>query len=136
MNLILTKRLPDQVDFGLIYGAISLLAILMGRFLSIPSLVPSCVFKGLTGIPCPTCGATRAVVCLSHGDVVGAVIMNPMAALAELFAVFLFFYCLTSRALHAPQVGVVVSEKEKDTMRYGFIALVAANWCYLILVCR
>jgi len=36
-----------------------------------------CLFKQLTGIPCPSCGSTRSVLSLLRGDVTGALIWNP-----------------------------------------------------------
>ncbi|OAI40742.1 hypothetical protein AYO40_04340 [Planctomycetaceae bacterium SCGC AG-212-D15] len=29
---------------------------------------PLCVWKAVTGKPCPGCGTTRALCCLTHGD--------------------------------------------------------------------
>lgn len=37
-----------------------------------------CPLKRLTGIPCPTCGATRAVLTLVQGQFVGALQINPL----------------------------------------------------------
>ena len=36
-----------------------------------------CLFKQLTGIPCPSCGSTRSVLSLLSGDLTGALIWNP-----------------------------------------------------------
>lgn len=36
-----------------------------------------CAFKQATGVPCPTCGGTRAVKCLLRLDLVGAWNYNP-----------------------------------------------------------
>jgi Protein of unknown function (DUF2752) len=44
----------------------------------VPSL-PVCVFKGVTGLPCPLCGGTRATHALLRGDFAGAVYLNAAA---------------------------------------------------------
>lgn len=38
-----------------------------------------CVFRSLTGIPCPTCGATRAIFSLFTLDIRGYFYYHPMA---------------------------------------------------------
>jgi len=37
-----------------------------------------CLFKLITGIDCPTCGITRSLIYLFHGDITNAVRMNPL----------------------------------------------------------
>lgn len=38
---------------------------------------PSCLFRALTGLSCPTCGMTRAFQAAAHGDISGALGLNP-----------------------------------------------------------
>ena len=40
-----------------------------------------CAFRGLTGIPCPGCGGTRALLHLAKGDISGCIELNPSAPL-------------------------------------------------------
>jgi hypothetical protein len=40
-------------------------------------LPESCGFKRLTGLGCPGCGLTRSVICLVHGNFLGAWDFNP-----------------------------------------------------------
>jgi Protein of unknown function (DUF2752) len=37
----------------------------------------ACPLRSTTGIPCPFCGMTRAVVAAVHGDVIGSLRFNP-----------------------------------------------------------
>ncbi len=39
---------------------------------------PPCVFHAATGLYCPGCGITRGLHALVHGDVPGALAMNPL----------------------------------------------------------
>jgi hypothetical protein len=49
------------------------------------SLEPGvCLFKRVTGIPCPSCGSTRSVLSFLKGDVVDAILWNPFGILLML----------------------------------------------------
>jgi len=39
--------------------------------------LPKCAFRSLTGLLCPGCGNTHAVLCLLRGDVLGSLRNNP-----------------------------------------------------------
>jgi len=133
MRMILHKRTQGQTEFGIIYGGIALLAICVGRFLPVLAFVPSCVFRDLTGVPCPTCGATRSVVHLARGDFFASFSMNPLISLCIVVSVLVFFYSLITLIVGVPRIGVTLSDQEKNIVRYGTVALALANWCYLIL---
>jgi hypothetical protein len=49
-----------------------------------------CLFRGITGLPCPSCGMTRAFVSLGHGDLHSAVQSN-LASPAAYLATWLIF---------------------------------------------
>lgn len=38
-----------------------------------------CLFKNITGVPCPSCGMTRAFLFLGHGQIAKAAALNPLA---------------------------------------------------------
>ncbi len=86
MHVALRKRGQGDLDFGIIYGGIVLLGLLAGRYLPVLALAPPCVFRTLTGFPCPTCGSTRSLVFLSRGDLYSALAMNPLIAACAIAA--------------------------------------------------
>lgn len=45
---------------------------------SVSALFPPCPFNYLTGLYCPGCGSLRAMHLLLHGDMIGALAMNPL----------------------------------------------------------
>lgn len=67
------------------------LALLAGVFLLLyfvtPPYVPTCPFRGLTGLPCPLCGLTRAMFLLAKGHVAEALALHPFSPLAAGFAI-------------------------------------------------
>ena len=91
----------------------------------------SCVFRSLTGIPCPTCGTTRAATAFLQGHVMTAFISNPLATLAGLLFV-----------VGAPIAVIWTTAKWPlpplpnplpPWVRIGAVCLIAANWLYLIV---
>jgi len=133
MRVILKKRTQGRTEFGIIYGGIALLAICVGRFVPVLSFAPSCVFKGLTGVPCPTCGATRSVVHLASGEFFASFGMNPLVSLCFVTAALAFFYSLITLIVDIPRIGIILSDHEKNIVRSGAVALALVNWCYLII---
>jgi len=134
MRLYLKKRTSNQIEFGIIYGGIALLILGVGRLLPILSFAPDCVFRGLTGIPCPTCGSTRSVVHLSHGDILSALAMNPLTTLCLVAAIVYFFAGLMGVAFDFPRINLLLTDKEKNVMRAGAVMILLAQWAYLILL--
>jgi hypothetical protein len=133
MRVILQKRMQGRTEFGIIYGGIALLAICVGRFVPVLTFAPSCVFRELTGVPCPTCGATHSVVHLARGDFFASFGMNPLVSLCLVIAALAFFYSLITLIVRIPGVAVILSDQEKNIVRLGTVGLILANWCYLIL---
>jgi hypothetical protein len=37
-----------------------------------------CIFKSITGVPCPSCGITRSVLQILHGNWIDAILINPL----------------------------------------------------------
>lgn len=91
-----------------------------------------CFFHRLTGIPCPTCGSTRAALHLLRGNWRAAVASHPLAAVlmtvAALYALWAVVGLLLVRRLPVPRA----------TPRAWFwtgavlMALLLLNWAYLI----
>ena len=72
------KSRPKQILF--IAGALLLLLMAWVLYRADPRESPfiPCVFHSLTGLYCPGCGSARGVYLLLHGDISGAVRMNPI----------------------------------------------------------
>jgi hypothetical protein len=133
MRLYLKKKTPDQIEFGIIYGGIAIVALCVGRLLPVLSIVPDCVFKGLTGVPCPTCGSTRSMVHLAHGDVMSAVAMNPLTALSMITALAYFIASIIMLVYDLPRVRYILSNREKNVMRMAAVMMLVMQWVYLII---
>ena len=93
---------------------------------------PVCLFKEWTGIPCPTCGATRMIAALFSGNIWGAALLNPMLFVA-LAGLAVWAVASTVRlAFGLPVWWVALAEREKLGLRILACCLLAANWVYLM----
>jgi hypothetical protein len=133
MRLFLKKRTKGRIEFGILYGGIALLVLCAARFLPVLSFVPSCTFKGLTGLPCPTCGSTRSIVHLAHGELLSSLAMNPLTSICIIGSVLFFFYSLFTLTFDKARVGIALTDREKNIVRAGVLLLVFINWSYLIV---
>ncbi len=93
---------------------------------------PSCLFRALTGVPCPTCGGTRALLALVRFDVPSALAWNPLVTLAALVFVLGGLVAL-ARAL----TGRGVPDGPPPRWAGAFAGLAfAANWAFVIATGR
>jgi hypothetical protein len=92
-----------------------------------------CPFRAATGLPCPTCGLTRAAHAILHGDIGAAFAINPMAAVLVLAtppAVALL--ALTNRK-GGPAIRMDASRTERLALRAALVGLVLVNWVYVLI---
>ena len=57
-----------------------------------------CIFKWLTGYPCPGCGSTRALISLLHGDIKQSLWYNPVVFILIICGFVLAFVSLIEYA--------------------------------------
>jgi len=114
-------------------GALSCLAVGMLHLDHLP--VSLCVFKSMTGLPCPTCGTMRAFGRLFARDISGALAMNPLAACG---ALGLLAWGLADLAFwtRRRRLAIEVSPGVGLALRVAAVAAVATNWAYLVYAGR
>ena len=125
-----------RLPLGAIFGGIAVLGTAIVGLLRLDRLPFSvCYLKALTGIPCPTCGSTRAVGCLAHGDLPGAFAMNPLAT-AALLALVPWALCDLALLTRGRALGLSVSPRGGQVLRIAVVVALVANWAYLIAAGR
>jgi len=88
----------------------------------------TCMFKRLTGHPCPTCGATRGVLALLAGHPWRAFAWNPLLMIAGALVAAWF----TFRAATGLTPRVDWSRKQRRLALLALAAAALANWAYLL----
>jgi hypothetical protein len=92
-----------------------------------------CPFRHFTGIPCITCGGTRAILALTRGDVQAALVWNPLVAIAAIAGLAWLIYAAIVTALRAPRLRVRLADRDRTVFRAAAWAAIASNWVFLIL---
>jgi hypothetical protein len=90
-----------------------------------------CPLKVVTGVPCPTCGSTRAVQALMSADFVAALQLNPLTTLAlGAWALFAVYGAVTVMA-RLPRFRWSGRDVRRP-LALSAGALLLVNWVYLL----
>jgi Protein of unknown function (DUF2752) len=98
--------------------------------------VPRCTFKLLTGLPCPTCGAARALRALASLDPGAALALNPLVTVAILAVAGYLVYAAFVVVTRSPRVRVQLGSRDWVAIRIASAVLLTCNWVYLIAADR
>jgi Protein of unknown function (DUF2752) len=79
---------PRLLAFGLLAGTL-LLPFLAFDWVTAPGSLVLCPLRAVTGVPCPSCGLTRALAHLERGHLAEAVRLHPFAPLLFLLVLAL-----------------------------------------------
>lgn len=94
-----------------------------------------CPLRRLTGIPCPTCGATRAALALAQGELAAALGFHPLVTVlllgAGLYALAAGISLLVTRRIPVLRA----SRKTWRRVAGALLLLIAASWACQIAGC-
>ena len=129
-ELVKTSRKGGWSAALVLCGLAWLAVVAATHFLPLPGDHTLCVFKRVTHLPCPTCGASRGAVSLLTGRVATATAFNPLlfAAGAALCALLILQTCFARRV----HLGLTGRQRLGAWVLAG--AAAAVNWAYLISV--
>ena len=126
----------DGLPLGAIFlglGTAAALAVAVLHLDRLPMLV--CLFRAATGLPCLTCGATRALGELAGGNVPGAFAMNPLATLGA-FALLPWGIGDLALMTRGRALSVEVAPPASRALRVLAALAIIANWAYLVVAGR
>jgi hypothetical protein len=120
-------------QLGFLWGGAALACAAAAPFAPALALsLPPCLFRELTGIPCPTCGGTRALLALARLDPGAAIAWNPLAAAAAILfvagGVVALAAALARREVRPPRPTPV--------LRAALVLSFAANWLFVVVAGR
>jgi hypothetical protein len=132
MKLLFRSRHFSELLVGLAYMSIGVIGWVCARFFPhVDRLIPPCMFRHITGLPCPACGATHAGIFLSHFQISKAFFANPFF--------FLLYLALAAWGLNSLlglvtgyNIGFALSENEKESLYRGFLVLMVLNWLFMM----
>ncbi len=128
----MTWRPPDREDrqVAMLWAVCAGLAVLFRPlFLAVAGLMPPCAWRAWTGLPCPGCGTTRAIVRLLHADLAGALALNPLAACAT--AAFLLGGFVAPVWLACGGQRPALTTRGRPVWIAAFALAFVANWAWL-----
>lgn len=131
MRVFRTARRPGDLPVGaLLLGPLSMLPLAVWVIESGAYSPGVCGMKQVFGVPCLTCGATRATVHLFHGHFIEALRFQPLIILAYLG---LTIWALTSAwaLFRHVSLRLELSEREDFFLKIAVGGLPVLNWAYL-----
>jgi hypothetical protein len=132
----MVRAKADAMPLGAIFLAIGTVAALAVAVLHLDRLpIAVCLFHAVTGLPCLTCGATRALGDLVAGDVPGALAMNPLATLGA-FALIPWGIGDLALMTRGRALSLELAPPAARVLRVAVVLAVIANWAYLIAAGR
>lgn len=98
------------------------------------SLINACMFKNITGIPCPSCGTTRGILLLINFDFIDAFMTNPFSYIVMLLMILipvwiLFDLLFKSNSFLKTYFYMDLRLKEPKIIIPIFIAIII-NWIW------
>ena len=132
MRVQLRRLRPGELDHELIWLLVSVTSAVLGAaWMAMHLPWPRCNFRALFGIPCLTCGSTRAAVALLHGDVSAAWAWNPLATAAMLAIAVFDVYAAGVLLSRGPRVRINFGGSKWPLLTLLFVAG-GLNWIYLL----
>lgn len=122
----------DIEIFVALVGAAALVGLWLLPLDLFASWLGECRFHALTGWPCVSCGVTRGVLALAHGQVPEALRLNPffIGLLLLLICYAPVAWVLWLGRLGRPRLHLAGRGVRRATLA-GLLLLLLANWAYL-----
>lgn len=133
MRLTRTPAPARPSDHLLASGGLAAFVLLVARVMPVLSLPPVCGLRNATGLPCPTCGMTRAFVRVTHGELAAAWQVSPLGTVLCFLAALLVVWTLLRLTVVKHGFGLSLTRREKRGWVIAGGVVLATNWVYLLV---
>lgn len=125
---------PGETDHETLWASVAVaLAVMLAFWVALVEWPPVvCPMRAVSGWPCPTCGSTRALFAFASGNVTTSVRMNPLVGTGLVLAIPYLAYAATVAVFRLPRLRVRVDARGALLGRIAVVAIVLANWAFLI----
>jgi hypothetical protein len=93
--------------------------------------LPTCTFKYVTGLPCPSCGMTTSFALLMHGDLDGSLRANSVGTLLAVFCLAFIPWALACAVWGRP-IFVLSLERFLTWVVALLLALMLLRWLIVL----
>jgi hypothetical protein len=95
-----------------------------------------CMFKHVTGIPCPSCGSTRTILSIMHGNLLDGMLINPFGIILMLMMIlspaWIVYDLISRRDTFLRAYLQTELFLKKKWIAFPAITLVLGNWIWNI----
>jgi hypothetical protein len=125
---------PGELDAELIWLCVTVASAALGLiWLALQLPVPRCTFRTITGVPCVTCGATRAAIALAEGELSAAFWLNPLVFVGMAAVALFDLYALVVLVTRAPRLRVALPARRARPILVAIsCGALLLNWIYLL----
>jgi hypothetical protein len=136
--MIWRRLRADETDHEIVWLCVSLASFALAVvWLKWHLPVPRCFFHEATGLPCPTCGATRCMRALIAGNFSAALRWNPLFFFVLAAGVLFDCYAAVVLLFRLPRLRFEkIPRRAANAIRACAVTLVLANWFYLVCAGR
>ncbi len=132
VSRILSSEMASPRKAGTVISVILGIIILLSLILdAAPQNVSLCLIHAFTGLPCPSCGMTRAFVSLGHGDIHTAVLLNP-ASIPIYIATWIVFVLALLQVAYGKKYIEIIWSKYRRILFPVILTMMAFAWIYLL----
>lgn len=91
-----------------------------------------CIFKNVTGVPCPACGSIRATLLLLHGEIWESALVNPFGIVTNILIIVSIIWMIIDILKDKETYIPFFKKKWNKKIIITVFIIIIANWIWNI----